>query len=223
MVAIAEGDDQFSFKDPACLIDDPAEAERVRRHSPISVAPRRGADGSVLAPMQPAAYINPAVIHRSAALRGEAPLRYREGVVIPGSPATLPLRYAAAGALGATQAAMSAMATAPAGVRRRVSAFLGRTLPSSGFGPAADRLEGWDWVLRTTGRIASGREVRVEVQGAGHPGYLATARMMGEAGLLLAEDAATPQVSGCVTPAAALGTQSIGRFELAGLRFAVAP
>jgi short subunit dehydrogenase-like uncharacterized protein len=68
---------------------------------------------------------------------------------------------------------------------------------------------------------SGGRSVRVEVDADGHPGYLATARMLGEAGLLLAEQGATPDRSGCLTPATALGTGQLKRFERAGLRFSV--
>ena len=53
------------------------------------------------------------------------------------------------------------------------------------------------------------------------PGYLTTATMLGEAGLLLAEPGSTPERAGCVTPAIALGTGSIERFERAGMRFTV--
>jgi len=56
----------------------------------------------------------------------------------------------------------------------------------------------------------------------GHPGYLATARMLGEAGLLLAEPGATPERAGSLTPATALGTDSLDRFEHARARFTVA-
>ena len=41
--------------------------------------------------------------------------------------------------------------------------------------------------MTVTGRTGGGQEVRVDVDADGHPGYLATARMLGEAGLLLAE------------------------------------
>src|SRR5436305_929217 len=61
-------DDSRSVTDPAALVDDPARAEEVRRRSPLVFAPRRGPGGAVLAPMAPAAFINPAVIQRSAAL-----------------------------------------------------------------------------------------------------------------------------------------------------------
>ena len=70
---------------------------------------------------------------------------------------------------------------------------------------------------RTTG----GHEVRVDVDADGHPGYLATARMLGEAGLLLAEPGATPERAGCLTPATALGTGIAKRLERAGVRFSV--
>ena len=70
-------------------------------------------------------------------------------------------------------------------------------------------------------RTAGGQEVRVDVDADGHPGYLATARMMGEVGLLLAEPGATPERAGCVTPATALGTGSVERFEHARVRFSV--
>ncbi|MDQ3587389.1 MAG: saccharopine dehydrogenase NADP-binding domain-containing protein [Actinomycetota bacterium] len=221
MAAVAAGDDEFDFKDPACLITDPAAAAEVRRMSPISVMPRRGRRGSVLAPMQPAAYINPAVIHRSTALREDPPLRYREGVRMPGSDAALPLRWVAAGAIAGGQAAIGGVAAAPPTLRRRLSDGLASVFPSSGFGPAPDRLEGWSWGMSVTGRGASGGEVEVEVDGQGHPGYLATARMLGEAGLLLAEPGATPNRTGCLTPAAALGVEQIARFDHARLHFTV--
>jgi short subunit dehydrogenase-like uncharacterized protein len=220
LAAAAGGEDASAVTDPAALITDPVVAGEVRRRSPITVAPRR-AGNAVIAPMAPAAFINPAVIQRTAALTGAEPFRYREGIALRGAPASLPLRYAAAGVLSGTQAAVAAAARARSSVRRRVSATLGRILPSSGFGPAADRLESWKWHMSLVGRTASGNAVRVEVDAEGHPGYLATARMLGEAGLLLAEPGLTPERSGCLTPATALGTDSVERFERARLRFSV--
>jgi short subunit dehydrogenase-like uncharacterized protein len=46
--------------------------------------------------------------------------------------------------------------------------------------------------------------------------------MLGEAGLLLSEEGVTPERGGCLTPAVALGTGSLDRFKLAGMRFSVA-
>ena len=220
MAAIAGGDDDYDFKDPGVLITDPKVAAEVRAKSPISVTPRSGLTGAPLAPMQPAAYINPGVIHRSTALRGDPPLRFREGVRVPGP---TPLAWAGAGAISGSQVAIGAVAAAPPAARKRLSDAMASVLPSSGFGPAPDRLEGWDWSMFITGRTPSGKEAIVEVDGAGHPGYLATAKMMGEAGLLLAEPGATPDRTGALTPAAAIGTQEIDRFQHARLGFNLLP
>jgi short subunit dehydrogenase-like uncharacterized protein len=176
--------------------------------------------------MTPAAFINPAVIHRTAALVASEqdghPFRYREGVALPGGAATLPLRYAVAGALSGMQAGVLAAARARPQVRQRVGSTLSRIFPASGFGPTGERLERWSWQLRVDARTPDGQPVRVEIEADGHPGYLTTARMLGEAGLLMAEPGATPERAGCLTPATALGTQSIERFERAGMRFSVA-
>jgi short subunit dehydrogenase-like uncharacterized protein len=222
LAAAAGGDDAAAVTDPAALITDATQAAEVRRVSPINVAPRRGADGAVIAPMAPAAFINPAVIQRTAALSGaEQPFRYREGLAMRGPAATLPLRYAGAAVLSGTQAAVAAAARARPSVRRRVGSVLRKVLPGSGFGPSGERLEQWSWKLSVSGRTTGGRDVHVDVDADGHPGYLATARMLGEAGLMLAADGVTPDRAGCLTPATALGTESLARFERAGLRFSV--
>ncbi len=230
MQSLAEataGEDSERVTDPAALIVDLSLAAAVRNRSPISLAPRSSANGDAIAPMTPAAFINPAVIHRTMALVAAdrdaepVPFRYREGVSIPGSAATLPLRYAAAGMLGATQAGFGALARARPSVRLRAARAMRRLFPDSGFGPAGERLEDWSWQVAVDARTTSGHYIRVDVDADGHPGYLTTSRMFGETGLLLAEDGATPAQTGCLTPAAALGTARLDRFERAGMRFKV--
>lgn len=222
------GEGATEIADPAALITDPELAAAVRQRSPIALAPRVNARGEAVAPMTPIAFINPAVVHRTAALlaaeRGDTPepLRYREGIAVPGtSAATLPLRYAAAGALGGMQAGFRALTRARPSVRDRSAAAMRKILPSSGFGPSGEKLEQWSWHLTADARTPGGRYVRVDLDADGHPGYLTTAKILGEVGLLLAEDGATPARAGCLTPATALGTQSLARFERAGARFAV--
>ena len=218
--AVAGADDAALIADPAVLITDSAVAAAVRRVSPIGLAPRPGSNGAVIAPMSPAPFINPAVIHRTAALIASAegrpaePFRYREGMALGGGAASLAARWAIAGALSGTQIGLARRGP----VRRPVASTLGRIGPASGFGPAADRLEGWRWTMSMHARTTGGRELDVHLQADGHPGYLATARLLGEAGMLLAEDGATPERSGCLTPAAALGTACIDRFERARVR-----
>lgn len=212
--------------DPASLVPDGAFAARVRQRSPIEIAPRR-ADGAVVAPMVPSAYLNPPVVHRSRALlAGEGdelavPLRYREGIALPGGAVSLAPRFAAASAVSGLQAATRLLASAPSAVRETVAAALGRVGPSSGFGPARERVEQWRWEVGLQGRTAGGHEVEVRADAEGHPGYLATARIVGEAALALADPSATPERWGCLTPATALGAESAQRFAAARLWFSV--
>jgi short subunit dehydrogenase-like uncharacterized protein len=222
MVAVTADPDASVAADPAALIDDAARAARVRETSPIEVGVRR-AGSTVVAPMAPAAFINPAVIQRTAELTapdpGSPPFRYREGVGLDGGPVTLPVRLGIAAALAATQVGMRKTLTAGPEARRRVSSVLGRVLPSSGFGPDPSRLEDWRWSMDIEAATSGERRITVAVEARGHPGYLTTARMLGEAGLIAA--AAAPARGGCLTPAAALGTASAPRFERAGLRLVV--
>lgn len=225
--AVAGAEHAERIADPAGLVVDSGLAAEIRRRSPIVIAPRRGTHGGVIAPMFPAPFINPAVIHRTAALLagedgGESePFRYREGMALRGNAPSLPLRFAAAGAMSGAQAALRRVTRARAATRRRVSGAMRSIFPSSGYGPPADRLEGWKWRMDLHARTSVGRELKVAVNSEGHVGFLATARMLGEAGLLVAEDGATPERSGCLTPAMALGTASVERFERARLRFSV--
>jgi short subunit dehydrogenase-like uncharacterized protein len=227
LVAVMGGENPSMATDPAALITDPVAAAEVRRVSPISVAPRRGREGVVVAPMAPAAFINPSVIQRTAALlaaqdgvRSE-PFRYREGMVLAGAPVSLPLRYGIAGALAGMQAGFAALARAQPSMRKRFAGALSAVLPGSGFGPAADRLENWSWDMSVEAHTPAGRALTIGVDAEGHPGYLATARMLGEVGLILAAADLAPRRAGCLTPAAALGTSCIERFERARVRFSV--
>ena len=149
------------------------------------------------------------------------PFRYREGVVLGGGRASQPARWAIAGALSATQVGLRGLAHASPRLRRPVASAMARVGPASGFGPAGNRLEGWRWAIWVHARTTAGNELDVHLEADGHPGYLATARLLGEAGMLLAEDGATPDRGGALTPAAALGTACIERFERAHLRFSI--
>ncbi len=225
MVEVTADPDSAVAADPAALIDDPARAQRVREVSPIEIEVRRGADGAVIGPMSPAAFINPAVIQRTTALTSgdhpPPPFRYREGVALDGGLITLPARLGIAGALAATQAGMRRTLLAGPDTKKRVSSVLRRVLPDSGFGPSPDRLEDWSWQMRIEATTTGGNQVAVAVEARGHPGYLTTAHMLGEAGLILSGKPATPDSFGYVTPAIALGTESAPRLERAGLKFTV--
>jgi short subunit dehydrogenase-like uncharacterized protein len=220
-------DNSAAAADSAALIVEEEQAQRVRATSPIAISPRFNAQGDVVTPMTPSPFINPAVIHRTACLvaaeegRVFNPFRYREGVTIPGGTATMPLRYLAGAGLGGTQAALRGLMRARPSVRKRVSGVMRRHLPSSGFGPTGERMEDWSWRMAVNAKTVEGHFVRADLEGEGQPGYLATAKMLGEAGLLLSEKGATPERSGFLTPAAALGTGELDRFRHAGVRIQV--
>jgi short subunit dehydrogenase-like uncharacterized protein len=227
LAEILPDDDAAAATDSAALIVEEDQAQRVRATSPIAIAPRFNAQGDVVTPMTPSPFINPAVIHRTACLvaaeegRVFNPFRYREGVTIPGGTATMPLRYLAGAGLGGTQAALRGLMRARPSVRKRVSGVMRRHLPSSGFGPTGERMEDWSWRMAVNAKTVEGHFVRADLEGEGQPGYLATAKMLGEAGLLLSEKGATPERSGFLTPAAALGTGELDRFRHAGVRIQV--
>lgn len=227
MAEVVGAADPSAMADPAALVPDPLAADAIRSRSPITLVPRRDRRGAVVGPMAPAAFINPAVIHRTAALaageRGVVlqPFRYREGVALDGSLLTLPLRLGAAGALTATQLGLRMAARARPAVRQRVARGLRSLLPDSGYGPAPDRLEPWRWHFDVDAQTTGRHGLSVGVEADGHPGYLATARMLAEAGLMLAEDGATPDRAGCLTPALALGTAHLERFERASMSFSI--
>jgi len=228
-VAAVRGDGLATLLDPASLIEDPVEAERVRTASPIGMLPRLSGT-SVVVPLAPSPFTNPPVVHRTASvLRGEGvgpspDFRYREGMSLGDGLLTLPVQLALAGPIGAATAGATWLARlAPQPLRDAAAAAMERLGPDPGSGPRPDRLEGWRWRLEVLGRTADGGTVRVVVDADGHPGYLSTSKMVAEAALLLAdENASLPDRSGHLTPALALGTAELDRFARAGVRIRAA-
>lgn len=230
-VAAVRDGDLPGLLDPAALLDDPGEADVVRRSSPLGLVPRL-AGTSVVVPQVPSPFTNPPIVHRthallraedgSAAATAAAPtLRYREGIALGDGLLTLPAQLAVAAPVGALTAGVRLFARlAPRPVRRATAAAMATLGPSSGDGPDPERLEGWRWRLEVVGTAEDGGRERAVVDADGHPGYLATSRMVAEAALLLADpDASLPDRAGHLTPAAALGTGELGRFAAAGVRF----
>ena len=221
MIAALLDDDAAVAVDPAALTADSARAEGVRRLSPIKVRPRRGSDGSVIAPMLPVAFINPAVIHRSAELSGDPPFRYREGTALPSTGAIRAPSLVLAGVLGGVAALQRRSVQTSRAARRRYARMMSALMPASGFGPRPDRLEGWTWSMTVHARTTGGHTLMGRVNGSGHIGYLSTARIIGETGLLLSENGATPSTPGCLPPSLAVGTVNLDRLTPAGLTFQI--
>lgn len=155
--------------------------------------------------------VNTRVVRRSNALMDWAyghSLRYRE------------VMKAGGGAIGAVKAAMvvgglgglvGGLAFAPTRM------VLDRILPDPGEGPSEENRDQGFFRIRITTTTSSGREFRCRVEAQGDPGYKATAVMLGQAGLCLAQDQdRTPDVAGVLTPATAMGTVLTERLRAAG-------
>ncbi len=197
--------------DPHALSPDPA-AEPAPVQPPDAGPPGRLRDGTWTAPFVMAGY-NTRIVRRSNALtdwsygRG---LRYGElmgcGRGVRGAAAA---GGVTAGLVGALAGISAAMTTAP------TRALLDRVLPAPGSGPsAATRAAGW-FRSELHAVASGGRRFRAVVAGPGDPGYAATAVMLGESALCLAEDA-TGDRAGSLTPATAMGTALVERLRKAG-------
>lgn len=194
---------------------------------PFELAPRRHTGtGAWIGPLVPSPYINPVVAHRTASLtsRERAGLfdrdyRFREGLVarglFPGAADAL-----SAGWLSTAQVAGSLLTRAPSSVRGLVADAMEMVGPAPGSGPDEARLQGWSWRLDVRARSVGGRFLDLVVEGEGHPGYRSTGMLVGEAALILAERPADCP-GGIVTPAVAFGSESVQRFEAAGMRLSI--
>ena len=217
---------EADLADPALLLPglDASSARALRRASPLRLGPRSRA-GTVLSPTVPAAFINPPVIARTAALlsaggaRADEPLAYREGGEV--GPATSRAAWAAAWGLTLLQLALLGASTLPHPVRAAVAAGLAKVLPGPGTGPTTEEvLEGWEWHVDVAARTATGQAVTVRADARGHPGYAATARMLAELCAAMARGCESER-AGCLTPALALGTADLGTFAASGVGFRV--
>ncbi len=205
------------------LLDTPGSAAR----GTYDLRPRRhGGSGRWLAPMFPSPFLNPAVVHRSAALLRDsgdtihAPrFRYREGTATDAM-APRPASGATAATLSVLTAGLGLVGRAPAPVRSAVARAMRAAGPAPGDGPRPEDLDAWSYRLDVRATDDRGGHQDVVVEGDGHPGYKSTSRMLGEAALALADpDAGLPDGAGFLTPATALGLVVLERMGEAGLRF----
>ena len=193
---------------PHSLSPDPA-AEPAPGQPHDTAPPRREPDGAWTAPFVMAPY-NTRIVRRSNALQDWAygrGLRYEErmaaGRGIAGA-------AAAAGITGALGALVGGAALPP------TRALLKRVLPKPGSGPSEQTRANGHFRIRFTGTTVDGRAVGATVAGPGDPGYAATAVMLGESALGLAEDTDLPDRAGSLTPATAMGRSLVTRLRKAG-------
>ncbi|MDE0803893.1 MAG: saccharopine dehydrogenase NADP-binding domain-containing protein [Acidimicrobiales bacterium] len=210
------------FTDPYVL--DPASSTASGRYD---LRPRKhSATRQWLAPMFPSPFLNPAVVHRSAALLRDSddPLfapgfRYREGTVTEAT-VPKPAASATAMALSVMSLGMGVAGRLPSAVRTPMTDFLLKVGPKAGTGPKPEDLDAWSYRLDVRATDARGATQDVLVEADGHPGYKSTATMVGEAALALADSmSGVPDGAGFLTPATALGLASLDRLEEAGVRF----
>lgn len=211
------------FDDPYLL--DPSTSSARGRYD---LRPRKHTStGKWLAPMFPSPFLNPVVVHRSAALLRDTgdpifaeSFRYREGTVTE-STVPRPVAGVAAVALAVSTKAMFGVGRLPDGPRTSIARWLLDVGPKAGDGPRPEDLDSWTYRLDIRATDARGAQQDVVVEADGHPGYKSTATMVGEAALALADEGATPDGAGFLTPATALGLDMVERLERAGVRFTV--
>ncbi|MFP5023245.1 saccharopine dehydrogenase family protein [Pseudonocardia phyllosphaerae] len=214
--AHGDRDDRRVVTDPFALCPDPAAEPMPAQPSPTP-PPGRGPDGEWIGPFIFAGY-NAQLVRRSNALLDHAygrSLRYGELQNCGRGPLGAVASVLLTGALGALVAGLSVPLLRP---------LTGRLLPTPGTGPSEQaRRNGW-FRMDIDAQTESGARYRARVQGAGDPGYAATAVMLGESALALALDTGRlPDRAGVLTPATALGDVLVDRLRAAGHTYAVVP
>jgi short subunit dehydrogenase-like uncharacterized protein len=206
---------RWVLHDPFALSTDRAgEPDRAGQRDAMYVY-RDAATGRWTAPWMMASF-NSRIVRRSDSLLGHAygpDFRYREAVGFGRGTQGQLQAYGVAAALGTAYAALSNPLTRP---------LADRVMPTPGQGPGEKaRDEGYFRVeLRTT--TDAGRRLSAVVSAKGDPGYAATAVMLGESGLCLAEDGdRLGSGGGVLTPAVAMGDVLVERLRIAGMTLTI--
>ncbi len=164
------------------------------------------------------AVINTRIVHRTNALSNEAygkDFRYDEAMLTGRG---IKGRASAYGVTAGLAGITAAGATAP--TRWALERFF---LPAPGEGPSPEAQRKGFFDLRFLGTTADGRTLRIKVTGDRDPGYGSTAKMLGQAGICLAQEFPKfAPTGGFWTPATLFGDRLIGRLiDRSGLTFEV--
>ncbi len=166
------------------------------------------------------AAINTRIVRRSNALTGHAygkQLRYSEALSFKGN---------TRGMIQASLTALGTMAGGAAAAMPGARSLVERLLPAPGEGPSTEEMARGFFKARLYARLDGDDRPRLlgRVEGKQDPGYLETAKMLGESALCLAQDPRRAGFEGGVlTPATAMGTALIERLRRAGMTFATEP
>ncbi len=201
--------------DPFSLSDDrPAEPDRSGQRDAMYVF-RDEATGRWTAPWVMAAF-NSRIVRRSDSLLGHAygpRFRYREALGCGRGPRGRAQAYAVAVALGAAYAAMA---------QRLTRSVTDRLLPAPGEGPDEAARERGHFRVELRATTGTGRRLLAVVAAYGDPGYAATAVMLGQSALCLAEDGdRLSSPGGVLTPAVAMGDALVERLRNAGMTLTI--
>ncbi len=231
-----------------CLLPDTLpegwNANAVALHNAVPLSPWWDQEAAtVMAPMLPAPFINPALVLRSAVLRREAfapSFRYREGLAMREgvdqllSPVARVLpsfslaqaglggtsraaQWSAAATLAAPLAALSAAAGGRSSLARqalrRIVELVG---PKPGEGPREQQLDGMGYALQLRAVGERGKTLHGHWAAQGHPGYRSTPEMMAALGLALAEGRLGQGQAGWLSPGAAFGPEAWSVLQAAG-------
>ena len=203
------------FANPYSLCPDSTQS---RTHPPTLIPVQYDQDFQAWIAPFVMAEVNTRIVLRSHALLAQSygtPFHYDEAI-LTGAGA---LGWIAAQGLNAGLAGLAvALALPPA------RWLLENTIvPASGEGPSAEAQEQGFYDLRFWGKTADGQTIRVKVTGDRDPGYGSTAKLLGQAGISLAQDfPKSAKTGGFWTPAAMFGEVLIERLvNYAGLTFEV--
>ena len=162
------------------------------------------------------AHFNSRIVRRSNALRGHdygRYLRYRE---VSAYGHGLPGRIRATAVTAALGLAMAGLGTPLA------RPLLDRVVPSPGEGPSEETRQRGRFRMEIRTTTESGRRYLAVVAAQGDPGYAATAVMLGESALCLAQDVdRLPERAGVLTPATAIGGTLVDRLRAQGFTMSV--
>jgi short subunit dehydrogenase-like uncharacterized protein len=167
---------------------------------------------------------NMRIVRRTSALLGYGgtanDFRYDEVMSFPPGPKG----FATASAITAILVGFFAAAAIP--MTRKLLAQ--RVLPKPGEGPTKEERESGSFKFRFVGETSEGsdgsasRRLQAMISCNLDPGYGATAIMLGESALCLAEDGDTlPKCAGVLTPAVAMGSCLVTRLRRAGMTLEV--
>ncbi|MCB9692459.1 MAG: saccharopine dehydrogenase NADP-binding domain-containing protein [Alphaproteobacteria bacterium] len=160
------------------------------------------------------AVVNEKVVRRSNELLGHRygeGFRYHESMAVGRGRRGRLKAVLTTGAIGAFAAGLAS---------RRVSPVLWRFLPAPGDGPSREAIEKGGFGIRLFGLRDGHPTVTVDVKGTRDPGYGATACMLAEAAVLLAEGGGDGE-PGVGTPAASLGMPLVERLNARLVTFTV--